>query len=183
MVTFSPSVLVHVRVGTPTPCVGHDDTKPESNHWRGLGSTWGWSHVCYLPLWIGHHSNVFVLPKLPARCYGHKSDGKEWMVPSSPPDWSFYSASRLGQFGVYIIPTCHSPHAHSTNYGRVLTLAHTTIISYSLYQRTVMEFGQMSLLEKYPEGICWSFNISAVLGVVIQVCIRFVKFLGILIFL
>jgi hypothetical protein len=59
--------------------------------------------------------------------------------------------------------------AHGPNYDRILLLAHTIIISFSLYRRTVTGFGQISQLDQYPEGLCGAFAISGVLGATVQV--------------
>jgi hypothetical protein len=60
--------------------------------------------------------------------------------------------------------------------------AHTIIISFSLYRRTVTGFGKISELQKYPEGVCATFGISGVLGAAVQVCIGFTELLEILTF-
>jgi hypothetical protein len=65
--------------------------------------------------------------------------------------------------------------------GRILLFAHTIIISFSLYRRTVTGFGKTSELDKYPEGLCGTFVISGVLGAVIQVCIGSMELFGALI--
>jgi hypothetical protein len=60
--------------------------------------------------------------------------------------------------------------------------AHTIVISFSLYRRTVTGFGKISELHKYPEGVCLAFGIAGVLTAAVQVCIGFTELLEILTF-
>ncbi|KAG5642297.1 hypothetical protein DXG03_003041 [Asterophora parasitica] len=51
-----------------------------------------------------------------------------------------------------------------------LLLVHTSISAYSIYQRTVKDYGRGNLaaLDRYPEGMCGAFSLSALIGSLVQ---------------
>jgi hypothetical protein len=56
---------------------------------------------------------------------------------------------------------------------RTLLFVHTIISAFSLYRRTVTNYGRPSNLVKYPEGMCGAFTISGVVGSTVQVSMKF----------
>jgi hypothetical protein len=78
---------------------------------------------------------------------------------------------RLDSLGAYIAGCNLALQTRGSQYGRILLLAYTIIISFSLYERLVIGFGRVSDLATYPKGVCVTFGISGVLGGTIQVCI------------
>lgn len=51
----------------------------------------------------------------------------------------------------------------------VLLFAFTITNTFSLYRRTVIDYGHLTDLEQYPEGMCGTFAVSGLIGVIVQV--------------
>lgn len=49
-----------------------------------------------------------------------------------------------------------------------LLFAHTIISTFSLYRRTITDYGQISDLQQYPEGMCGAFSLSGLIGSIVQ---------------
>ncbi|KAF8064284.1 hypothetical protein FPV67DRAFT_1451491 [Lyophyllum atratum] len=51
---------------------------------------------------------------------------------------------------------------------RGVKLLVTVVCAFSLYRRTVTDYGKISDLEQYPEGMCGAFSLSGLIGSLVQ---------------